>query len=101
VRLTRLPVASIALIRGCATGNVSEITLARDMSFASREKTIISRWEVGARDGRRRRPHGSASATHSVFQSKDEPGGTEKARIVMAPLWVDLWKESSRIRKRF
>ena len=28
----------------------------------------------------------------SVFQSKDEPGGTEKARIVMAPLWVDLWK---------
>src|SRR5580700_8816211 len=47
VRLTRLPVASIALIRGCATGNVSEITLACDMSFASREKTIISRWEVG------------------------------------------------------
>jgi hypothetical protein len=36
---------------------------------------------------------------NSVFQSKDEPGGTEKARIVMAPLWVDLWKESSRIRK--
>ena len=35
--------------------------------------------------------------TGSVFQSKDEPGGTEKARIVMAPLWVDLWKESSRI----
>jgi hypothetical protein len=33
----------------------------------------------------------------SVFQSKDEPGGTEKARIGMAPLWVDLWKESSRV----
>jgi len=31
----------------------------------------------------------------SVFQSKDEPGGTEKARIVMAPLLVDLWKEFS------
>jgi len=46
-RLTRLPVASIALIRGCATGNGSEITLACDMSFASREKTIISQWEVG------------------------------------------------------
>jgi enoyl-CoA hydratase/carnithine racemase len=56
VRLTRLPVASIALIRGRATGNVSEIALACDMSFASREKTILSRWEVGARDGRRRRP---------------------------------------------
>jgi len=47
VRLTRLPVASIALIRGRATGNGSEITLACDMSFASREKTIISQWEVG------------------------------------------------------
>jgi enoyl-CoA hydratase/carnithine racemase len=47
VRLTRLPAASIALIRGRATGNGSEITLACDMSFASREKTIISQWEVG------------------------------------------------------
>ena len=47
VRLTRLPVVSIALIRGRATGNGSEITLACDMSFASREKAIISQWEVG------------------------------------------------------
>jgi enoyl-CoA hydratase/carnithine racemase len=46
-RLTRLPVASIALIRGRATGNGSEIALACDMSFASREKTVISQWEVG------------------------------------------------------
>src|ERR1700690_2468970 len=46
-RLTRLPVASIALIRGRATGNGSEITLACDMSFASREKAIISQWEGG------------------------------------------------------
>jgi enoyl-CoA hydratase/carnithine racemase len=46
-RLTRLPAASIALIRGRATGNGSEITLACDMSFASREKAIISQWEVG------------------------------------------------------
>ncbi|MEY2616997.1 MAG: hypothetical protein QOH78_2770, partial [Verrucomicrobiota bacterium] len=36
-----------ALIRGRATGNGSEITLACDMSFASREKAIISQWEVG------------------------------------------------------
>jgi enoyl-CoA hydratase/carnithine racemase len=43
-RLTRLPVASIALIRGRATGNGSEITLACDMSFASREKAITSQW---------------------------------------------------------
>jgi enoyl-CoA hydratase/carnithine racemase len=46
-RLTRVPVVSIALIRGRATGNGSEITLACDMSFASREKAIISQWEVG------------------------------------------------------
>src|ERR1700675_2050152 len=47
VRLTRLPVASIALIRGRATGNGSEIALACDMSFASREKAVFSQWEVG------------------------------------------------------
>ncbi len=47
VRLTRLPIASIALIRGRATGNGSEILLSCDMSFASREKAIISQWEVG------------------------------------------------------
>jgi enoyl-CoA hydratase/carnithine racemase len=46
-RLTRSPVVSIALIRGRATGNGSEITLACDMAFASREKAIISQWEVG------------------------------------------------------
>ena len=48
VRITRLPVVSIALIRGRATGNGSEIALACDMSFASREKALLSQWEVGA-----------------------------------------------------
>jgi enoyl-CoA hydratase/carnithine racemase len=47
VRLSRAPVASIALIRGRATGNGSELALACDMSFASREKAILSQWEVG------------------------------------------------------
>src|SRR6516162_8568908 len=47
VRLTRASVVSIALIRGRATGNGSEIALACDMSFASREKAILSQWEVG------------------------------------------------------
>ncbi len=47
VRLTRAPFVSVALIQGRATGNGSEITLACDMSFASREKTIISQWEIG------------------------------------------------------
>ncbi len=47
VRLTRAPFVSIALIRGRATGNGSELALACDMSFASREKAILSQWEVG------------------------------------------------------
>jgi enoyl-CoA hydratase/carnithine racemase len=47
VRITHLPVVSIALIRGRATGNGSEIALACDMSFASREKALLSQWEVG------------------------------------------------------
>src|SRR6476469_7672430 len=48
VRLSRAPVASIALIRGRATGVGSELALACDMRFASREKAILSQWEVGA-----------------------------------------------------
>ena len=47
VRLNAAPVVSIALISGRATGNGSELTLACDMSFASREKTLLSQWEVG------------------------------------------------------
>jgi enoyl-CoA hydratase/carnithine racemase len=47
-RLSRAPVVSIALIRGRATGVGSELSLACDMRFASREKAILSQWEVGA-----------------------------------------------------
>jgi enoyl-CoA hydratase/carnithine racemase len=47
VRLTRAPVVSIAVVRGRATGNGSELALACDMTFASREKSIFSQWEVG------------------------------------------------------
>jgi enoyl-CoA hydratase/carnithine racemase len=47
VRLTRAPVVTIAKIRGRATGNGSEITLASDMAFISREKGLLSQWEVG------------------------------------------------------
>src|SRR6266403_2596689 len=48
VRISRAPVVSIALIRGRATGVGSELALASDMRFASREKALISQWEVGA-----------------------------------------------------
>ena len=46
--LTSMPAGPTGLPpRGRATGNGSQITLSCDMSFASREKTIISQWEVG------------------------------------------------------
>jgi enoyl-CoA hydratase/carnithine racemase len=48
VRLSRAPVVSIASIRGRATDVGSELALACDMRFASREKAILSHFEVGA-----------------------------------------------------
>ena len=48
VRLSKAPVVSIAKIRGRATGVGSELSLACDMRFASREKTIMGHFEVGA-----------------------------------------------------
>jgi enoyl-CoA hydratase/carnithine racemase len=47
-RLSRASVVSIVSIRGRATGVGSELALASDMRFASREKAILSQWEVGA-----------------------------------------------------
>jgi enoyl-CoA hydratase/carnithine racemase len=48
VRISRAPVVSIAKIQGRATGVGSELALASDMRFASREKAILPQWEVGA-----------------------------------------------------
>ena len=48
VRLSRAPIVSIAKIRGRATGCGSELSLACDMRFASREKAILGHFEVGA-----------------------------------------------------
>jgi enoyl-CoA hydratase/carnithine racemase len=48
VRLSRADVVSISSIRGRATGVGSELALACDMRFASREKAVLSQWEVGA-----------------------------------------------------
>jgi len=47
-RLSRAPAVSVVSIRGRATGVGSELALASDMRFASREKAILSQWEVGA-----------------------------------------------------
>lgn len=48
VRISKAPVVSIASIRGRATGVGSELSLACDMRFASREKAVLSQWEIGA-----------------------------------------------------
>jgi enoyl-CoA hydratase/carnithine racemase len=48
VRLSRANVVSIASIRGRATGVGSELALASDMRFASREKAVLSQFEIGA-----------------------------------------------------
>ncbi|UNK48727.1 enoyl-CoA hydratase/isomerase family protein [Lysobacter sp. S4-A87] len=48
VRISKAPVVSIVSIRGRATGVGSELALASDMRFASREKAILSQWEIGA-----------------------------------------------------
>lgn len=47
VRLSRAPVVSIASIRGRARGAGSEFVLACDLRFASRENTLLGRFEAG------------------------------------------------------
>jgi enoyl-CoA hydratase/carnithine racemase len=47
-RISRAPVVSIAKIRGRCTGVGGELAAACDMRFASREKAVLSQWEVGA-----------------------------------------------------
>jgi enoyl-CoA hydratase/carnithine racemase len=46
-RLSRVPVVSIASIRGRARGAGSEFILACDLRFASRENTLLGQFEVG------------------------------------------------------
>ena len=48
VRLSRLKAITISSIRGRASGIGSELILSTDMRFASREKSYISQFEVGA-----------------------------------------------------
>jgi enoyl-CoA hydratase/carnithine racemase len=81
VRLSRTPVVSIALIRGRATGMGSELALACDMRFASREKAILSQFEVGAGlvpgggpMARLSRLMGRARALEVILSADDIPG---------------------------
>ena len=81
VRLSRSPVVSIALIRGRATGMGSELALACDMRFASREKAILSQFEVGAGlvpgggpMARLSRLMGRGRALEVVLSADDVPG---------------------------
>ncbi|MDM0022298.1 enoyl-CoA hydratase/isomerase family protein [Variovorax saccharolyticus] len=46
-RLSRVPAATIACIRGRARGAGSEFALACDMRFASRERAMLGQFEVG------------------------------------------------------
>ena len=69
VRITRMPVVSIALIRGRATGNGSEIALACDMSFASREKARSVAVGSRGRPGRWRRAHGAPATANGQTKS--------------------------------
>jgi enoyl-CoA hydratase/carnithine racemase len=86
VRVTRAPVVFISKIRGRATGNGSEILLASDMTFVSREKAVISQWEVGvgmvAGGGpmaRLPRQIGRARALEILMSSEDIPGDLAQA----------------------
>src|SRR5579864_5277924 len=81
VRLSRTPVVSIALIRGRATGMGSELALACDMRFASRERAILSQFEVGAGlvpgggpMARLSRLMGRGRALEVILSSNDVPG---------------------------
>jgi enoyl-CoA hydratase/carnithine racemase len=82
VRLSRAPVVSIASIRGRATGVGSELALACDMRFASREKAILSHFEVGAGVvpgggpmARLPRLMGRGRALEVLLGANDIPGG--------------------------
>jgi enoyl-CoA hydratase/carnithine racemase len=83
VRLTKIPVVSIAKIRGCVRGACSEFVLACDMRFASRENTLLGQPEVGVGvhpggGGAERLPHlvGRGRALEIVLGANDFDGDT-------------------------
>ena len=67
VRLSRAPVVSIASIRGRATGVGSELALACDMRFASREKAILSAGRLKSSTVQRASKRGSVMCGRSAI----------------------------------
>src|SRR3989442_4034509 len=81
VRLTKSPVDSIAKIRGYVRGVSSELVLACDMRFASRENTRLGHRELGVGlhpggGGTERLPHlvGRGRALEIVLSANDFDG---------------------------
>src|ERR1700734_2964787 len=83
VRLTKVPVVSLAKIRGCVRGVSSEFVLACDMRFASRQNTRLGHPEVGVGlhpggGATERLPHlvGRGRALEIVLGANDFDGDT-------------------------
>src|SRR6478672_8034120 len=83
VRLTKVPVVSLARIRGCVRGVSSEFVLACDMRFASRENTKLGHPELGVGlhpggGGTERLPHlvGRGRALEIILSANDFDGDT-------------------------
>ena len=81
VRLTKVPVVSLAKIRGCVRGVSSEFVLACDMRFASRENLRLGHPELGVGlhpggGGTERLPHlgGRGRALEIVLSANDFDG---------------------------
>jgi len=73
-RLSRAPVVSIASIRGRARGAGSEFVLACDIRFASRENTLLGRFELGVGVARLSRLVGRARALEILLVADDLDG---------------------------
>ena len=74
VRLSRAPVVSIASIRGRARSAGSEFLLACDLRLASRENTLIGRFESGAPVDRLSRLVGRGRALEILLVADDLDG---------------------------
>jgi len=79
-RLTRAPVVSIASIRGRATGVGSELALASDMRFASREKAILSHHDDNDDDD-----HGAAVAQQCTAAADREEHQPDRRKRLHTP----------------